>query len=202
MTQWFTPGAPFSVSRTEQAARRGILKSERRFTHALFRAGSCPPDTVPWSLFLRMQIYPAGRALRRLGFAPLAPKQIWNCDRGRSWETGLANSDEEASQPLGRTKGEPHREGSWLDQRSGMPRVSQHALQLQQRMNLGTPAAALSWCRPPPRKRNTHKPLNRAIWKDCTEDIFNWCLSYSQILESPSQALSGSHAHFKGDLIF
>lgn len=124
-----TRGSFFSLPH-RTSSTEGDLDVWTRFTHALFRAGSCPPDTVPWSLFLRMQIYPAGWALRRLGFAPLAPKQIWNCDRGRSWETGLVNSDEEASQPLGRTKEEPHREGSWLDQRSGMPRVSQHALQL------------------------------------------------------------------------
>lgn len=40
--------------------------SERVSPHALFRAGSCPPDTVPWSLFLRMQTYTAGRALHQL----------------------------------------------------------------------------------------------------------------------------------------
>ena len=67
----------------------------------------------------------------------------------------------------------------------------------------GNPCIRSALLQIPPHKRNTHKPLNRDILKDCSEESFYCCFSYSQILKSLFQAYPAPpYANFKGPLSF
>lgn len=93
--------------------------------------------------------------------------------KGWGWgheRRGVANSDEETPQSLGRTKEEPRREGCWLDQRCSMP-VSPEML--------GRPSSKWTWeplhplCDSPdpsPQKKHTQtteqRHLKRLQWRN------------------------------------
>ena len=138
----------------------------------------------------------------RLGFALLAPPQILKGGGEVMREGGLLIQmrrlpslwEEQKKSLAGKVVG-------WI--RDAACQCLQRCLAGLAANEPGNPCIRSAILQTPPHKRNTHKPLNRDILKDCSEETFYCCFSCSQILKSLFQAYPAPpYANFKGPLSF